>query len=248
MMGKSPLTSYEKYLKWNGGTKRSRIDTITPHCVVGQHTVEQIWSDLNSGKASATYGIGKDGKIGCYLDESVRAWTSSSSSNDDRAVTIECASDTSHPYTFRDAVYNSLVDLCTDICRRHGKNRLLWLGSKEKTLAYQPAYNEMVLTVHRWFKNKACPGQWLMDRMPKLAAEVTHRLEGIPVGVPYKVKVTITDLNIRAGAGTNTKIVKVCPPGIYTIVEEKQGKGSKTGWGRLKSGAGWISLDYAGRV
>lgn len=245
---KSKLIKYERYLKWNGGQKKARIDTITPHCVVGQHTVEQIWNDLNSNKASANYGIGKDGKIACYADESIRAWTSSSSSNDDRAITIECASDTKDPYTMRDSVYESLVDLCVDICKRYGKNRLLWLGSKEKTLKYQPAYNEMVLTVHRWFKNKPCPGQWLMDRMPKLAAEVTHRLEGYSPEAPYKVRVKITDLNIRAGAGTNTKVVKICPPGIYTITEEKQGKGSKTGWGKLKSGAGWVSLDYAERL
>lgn len=246
---KSSLISYERSLKWNGGKRGARIDTITPHCVVGQHTVEQIWSDLNGNRASANYGIGKDGKIGCYVDETIRAWTSSSTSNDDRAITIECASDTKHPYTMTDAVYDSLVNLCIDICKRYGKNKLLYLGSKDRTLKYQPAYNEMVVTLHKWFKpSKSCPGQWLSDRIPKLVAEVNQKLEGYSPDVPYRVKVAISDLNIRAGAGTNTKVQGICKPGIYTIVEEKQGKGSRTGWGKLKSGAGWVSLDYAHRV
>lgn len=65
---------------------------------------------------------------------------------------------------------------------------------------------------------------------------------------PFKVKVSITNLNIRAGAGTNYAKVKYCPVGIYTITEVKAGKGSVKGWGKLKSGAGWISLDFADRV
>ena len=65
---------------------------------------------------------------------------------------------------------------------------------------------------------------------------------------PFTVRVSITDLNIRTGAGTGYARVRYIPIGVYTIVEIKAGKGSKAGWGRLKSGAGWISLDYAQRV
>ena len=68
-------------------------------------------------------------------------------------------------------------------------------------------------------------------------------------GVPFKVKVSVPDLNIRTGAGTNfNKTGKCTGPGIFTIVETKDGSGSKSGWGLLKSGAGWISLDYCARV
>ena len=64
---------------------------------------------------------------------------------------------------------------------------------------------------------------------------------------PYMVKVTATNLNIRAGAGTNHPTKGFIKPGVYTIVEEATGKGA-TKWGKLKSGAGWISLDYAKRL
>ncbi len=66
---------------------------------------------------------------------------------------------------------------------------------------------------------------------------------------PFLVKVTAKDLRIRKGSGTDTKWTgKYVPPGVYTIVEVKDGKGSEAGWGRLKSGAGWIALDYCKRV
>ena len=68
-----------------------------------------------------------------------------------------------------------------------------------------------------------------------------------PSDVPYLVKVLIRDLNIRKGPGTNYDKVKFIPVGIYTIVEEADGKGA-TKWGRLKSGAGWISLDYVTKL
>ena len=64
---------------------------------------------------------------------------------------------------------------------------------------------------------------------------------------PYKVRITATDLNIRAGAGTNHPSKGYIKPGVYTIVEEATGKGA-TKWGKLKSGAGWISLDFAKRL
>lgn len=64
---------------------------------------------------------------------------------------------------------------------------------------------------------------------------------------PYRVRVTATDLNIRTGAGTNTPSKGFIKPGVYTIVEEKSGPGA-TVWGKLKSGAGWISLDFATRL
>ena len=75
-------------------------------------------------------------------------------------------------------VDNRLVELCIDICRRNGKTKLLWLGDKTKTLNYTPASDEMVLTVHRWFANKSCPGNWMYARMGDLASKVTAALGG----------------------------------------------------------------------
>ena len=113
-----------------------------------------------------------------YVEEKNRSWCSSSNENDQRAVTIECASDTTHPYAFKDVVYNKLIELCVDICKRNGKKKLLWLGDKTKTLNYNPAADEMVLTVHRWFANKSCPGDWMYSRMGDLASKVTAKLGG----------------------------------------------------------------------
>ena len=174
----SPLVSYTKLSPNHSGERTTKIDRITPHCVVGQCSVEtlgNIFADPERA-ASCNYGIGVDGRVGMYVPENFRSWCSSSNANDQRAVTIECASDNFHPYAMNSAVYKTLVDLCVDICKRNGKIKLLWFGDKEKTLSYKPAKNEMVLSVHRWFANKSCPGDWLYNRLGSLANVVTSRL------------------------------------------------------------------------
>jgi hypothetical protein len=138
-----------------------------------------LFADPNR-EASSNYGIDKDGRVGMYCPESNRSWCTSNRDNDQRAITVECASDTKHPYTMYDAVYATLVELCTDVCRRNGKTKLLWFGDKEKSLAYEPAADEMLITVHRWFANKSCPGDWLYSRLGDLATKVTAALGTIP--------------------------------------------------------------------
>ena len=177
-MSNSSLVSYTKISPNKTVGRNHKIDTITPHCVVGQLSVETIGNVFtpSSAQASSNYGIGSDGRIGMYVEEKDRSWCSSNSANDNRAVTIECASDTSHPYTINDKVYKSLIDICVDICKRNGKNKLLWLGDKTETLAYTPKSNEMLITVHRWFANKACPGDYIYDRLGAIATEVNKIL------------------------------------------------------------------------
>ena len=179
----SPLVSYTKLSPCNSGQRTMKIDRITPHCIVGQLSAETIGAcfDHASVQASCNYGIAVDGRVALIVPENVRSWCSSSSANDQRAVTIECASDKTAPWAFRDNVYQRLIELCVDICKRNGKNKLLWLADKQKTLAYQPAADEMVLTVHRWFANKACPGDWLYERLGDLAEKVTKALGGSSV-------------------------------------------------------------------
>mgnify|MGYP002768973498 CR=1 FL=1 len=176
----NPLVSYTKLSPNHSGQRTHAIDRITPHCVVGQCSVETLGNIFapTSRQASCQYGIGVDGRVGMYVEEKNRSWCSSSNANDQRAITIECASDSTHPYAFKDVVYGKLVELCADICKRNGKRKLLWLGDKDKTLNYSPKSDEMVLTVHRWFDNKSCPGDWLYNRLGNLAAEVTKRLAG----------------------------------------------------------------------
>lgn len=182
-MSNSKLVSYTRLSPNHSGLRTHAIDRITPHCVVGQCSVETIGNIFapTSREASSNYGIGVDGRVGMYVEEKNRSWCSSSNANDQRAVTIECASDTYEPYAMNSKVYDTLVNLCTDICRRNGKTKLLWLGDKNRTLNYSPKPNEMVLTVHRWFANKSCPGNWLYARLGDLANKVTANLHGTPV-------------------------------------------------------------------
>lgn len=170
-----------KYLSPNhSGQRTHSIDRITPHCVVGQLTGAGIGGCFKSTarQASCNYGIGTGGDIVLIVEEKNRSWCSSSAANDQRAITIECASNTTNPYAMNGSVWNSLINLCVDICKRNGKTKLLWLGNKVQSLNYSPKSNEMVLTVHRWFANKSCPGDWLYTRLGSLALEVTKRLGG----------------------------------------------------------------------
>ena len=161
------------------------------------------------------------------------------------------------------AAYAALLDLVTDICKRNGIKKLVWSTNKNDRVNHRNGCN---MTVHRDFANKACPGEYLYSRHGEIAAEVNRRLQGAsngggvvvtppaaekPTGgttgatvTPYLVRVKITNLNIRKGPGTNYGATGYIQPGIYTIVAESTGKGAAK-WGKLKSGAGWISLDYA---
>ena len=127
-MSNSSLVCYTKLSPNHSGKRTHSIDRITPHCVVGQLSCESICACFPEGRgASCNYGIGSDGRISLCVDEGNRSWCSSSNANDQRAVTIECASDKTAPYAMNDAVYESLVNLCTDICKRNGKNKLCLL-------------------------------------------------------------------------------------------------------------------------
>lgn len=435
-MSNSGLVSYTFISPCRSVPRERRIDTITIHCVVGQLSVEGICGCFRNSAvgASCNYAIGADGRIGLCVEEKDRSWCSSSAENDSRAITIECASDRTHPYAINDKVYKSLVNLCADICQRNNIKKLMWKA--DKSLIGQVDRQNM--TVHRWFANKACPGDYIYNRLGRIAIEVNAKLgavasknntkgltkimgtsvatakqmkkyikaknpsvpqsvldmvplylsegkaEGVrgdiafaqscletgnftfsgsavtlgqnnfagigvtqngmkgnswatpqlgiraqiqhlkayaskkelkntcvdprfqyvsrgcakyveylgikenPKGagwasgagyggkilailkdiigtakapgaesstmaskdnVPYQVKVTATDLNIRTGPGTNyAKTGNFTGKGIFTIIEEKAGAGSSKGWGRLKSEAGWISLDHAVKV
>lgn len=176
-MSTSKLVSYTGLSPNHSGRRTHAIDRITPHAVVGQLSVERICGCF-AGKdrqASCNYAIGADGRIGLCVDEDNRSWCSSSRDNDQRAVTIECASDLTDPYAMKPEVYAALVNLCADICRRNGKKRLVWIAERDKALKYEVKEEEMLLTVHRWFARKSCPGNWLMERLGSLADEVNHQ-------------------------------------------------------------------------
>ena len=179
-MSNSPLSTYTKISPNRNSPRNHVIDRVTIHCYVGQVTAKQGCDYLAKANVSASsnYVVGKDGSIGTSVDEADRSWCSSSRENDNRSVTIEVASDKTAPYAVTEPAYAALLDLVTDICRRNGKTSLLWFGDKSKTLSYVPKPNEMVMTVHRWFANKSCPGEYLYSRHGEIADEVNRRLNG----------------------------------------------------------------------
>lgn len=212
----SSMVAYTRLSPNHSGQRTHSIDRITPHCVVGQLSAESICGCFTSPsrQASCNYGIGTDGKVSLCVEEKNRSWCSSSNANDQRAVTIECASDKTEPHAMNSKVYDSLVKLCTDICRRNGKKKLLWLGDRNKTLNYTPKSDEMVLTVHRWFANKSCPGDWLYARLGDLAAKVTAALgsssEPKPASQLYRVRKTWADSKSQKGAFSVLANAKKC--------------------------------------
>lgn len=213
----SSMVAYIRLSPNHSGQRTHSIDRITPHCVVGQLSAESICGCFTSPsrQASCNYGIGTDGKVSLCVEEKNRSWCSSSNANDQRAVTIECASDKMEPYAMNSRVYDSLIKLCTDICKRNGKKKLLWLGDRNKTLNYTPKSDEMVLTVHRWFANKSCPGGWLYARLGDLAAKVTAAL-GTGASADkaasqlYRVRKTWSDSKSQKGAFSVLANAKKC--------------------------------------
>ena len=204
----SPLVAFTLLSPNHSGQRTKRIDRISPHCVVGQCSAEGLgdWFHRPSTQASSNYGIDKDGRVGMYVEEKNRSWCTSSNENDQRAVTIECASGKVEPYAMNEVVYDRLIDLCVDICQRNGKKKLLWFGDKDKSLSYQPKEDEMLITVHRWFANKSCPGNWLYARLGDLAAKVTARLSGgeaeaIPSGMQAREFVSLSEEQVITKVG-----------------------------------------------
>lgn len=304
----SKLVNYTRISPNRSVNRNHTIDTVSIHCVVGQCSVETLGSIFasTSKEASSNYGIGYDGRVGLYVEEKDRSWCTSSASNDNRAITIEVASDTYHPYRVKDVAYKSLIKLLVDICKRNGIKKLVWSTNKSERMNHLNGCN---MTVHRDYANKSCPGDYLYNLHGQIAKEVNAQL-GLGSSKPatskktlyrvrkswkdaksqkgafndlsnakkcadknigysvfdengkavytskaanstgsFKVQISISDLNIRKGPGTNYATTgKFTGKGIFTIVETKQGTGSAKGWGKLKSGAGWISLDYATRI
>lgn len=249
----SALVSVVNWTEKNYGKRPGKITGVTIHHMAGDMTIESCMNyHKTCGKSvSANYYIGSDGRIGQAVSESKGAWTSSNKANDMAKVTIEvanCTTDSS--WRISDAAYNSLVALVADICRRNGIAAVDYTGNKSG-----------VITEHRMFASTLCPGPTihgyltsgkLVDAVNKAlgsegGTQATSSTATVTPGNSYKVRVKIKDLNIRAGAGTNFAKVGKCPVGTYTIVEEASGTGASR-WGKLKSGQGWISLDYAERI
>lgn len=214
-MSNSPLVDYTRISPNKNSPRNHKIDTITIHCVVGQCTVETLGNIFapTSRQASSNYGVGTDGKIGMYVEEKDRSWCSSDAANDNRAVTIEVASGTKHPYAVNDRAFAALLDLVTDICKRNGIKKLVWSTKKADRVNHKNGCN---MTVHRDYANKSCPGDYLYNRHGEIAAEVNRRLgvadtapdAGAAQGVTvYTVKKGDTLSQIAAKYGTTYQAI-----------------------------------------
>ena len=216
----SPLVSYTKISPNRTSPRNHVIDTITIHCVVGQCSVETLGDIFakESRQASSNYGIGSDGRIGMYVEEKDRSWCSSSASNDHRAITIEVASDTTHPYAVNEKAYASLINLLIDICKRNNIKQLLWKGDK----ALIGQVDKQNMTAHRWFANTACPGDYLYNKFGEIAAEVNKRLNAIEkpsTGVMYRVQTGAFSNKIYA----DELLAKVKKAGFDTYMVQSNG-------------------------
>jgi len=167
----SPLVVFTRISPHRNSPRNQRITKITPHHTAGVISIENLgnWFAQASTRASSNYGIGNDGRVGMYVVERDRAWTSSSAANDNRAVTIEVSnSATGGQWPVSNRAFEVLLDLCEDICRRNGMAELVYDGTPNGSLTY-----------HRMFTNTICPGPFLLERMPLIAREVTRRLNNV---------------------------------------------------------------------
>lgn len=196
-MSNSSLVNYTRISPNRSSPRNQPISKITVHHMAGNLSVETCGSVFapSSRQASSNYGIGSDGRVGMYVEEKDRSWASSSSWNDNRAVTIEVANDQiGGNWHVSDAAWNKLVELCVDICRRNGMKSLVWTGGTDGSL-----------TCHYMYAATSCPGPYLKSRMAELAQTVTARLGGASApatsGGSSAPSGSVTDLANRVIAG-----------------------------------------------
>jgi hypothetical protein len=204
-MSNSPLVDYTK-ISPNSSARTASISKITIHHMAGNLSVESCANVFQntSRQASSNYGVGTDGRVGLYVDESRRAWTSSNRDNDNVAVTIEVANDGGSPdWHISDKALAKTIDLCEDICRRNGIKKLNFTGDRAGNL-----------TMHKYFANTQCPGPYLESKFQYIADEVNDRLGENPASVPSSEKAPVTSISglpmLRKGSkGASVKALQI---------------------------------------
>lgn len=178
-MANSSLANYTKLSPNCNKPRNNTIKKITIHMVAGNATIEDL-GDMFANpnrNASSNYGIGSDGRVGLYVNESDRSWCSGSRENDHQAITIEVANDGGAPeWHVSDKAMAKLIDLCVDICQRNNIKKLNFTGDKNGNL-----------TMHKYFEDTSCPGPYLESKFSYIAKQVNIRL-GVenPDGQIYK--------------------------------------------------------------
>lgn len=196
-MSNSTLVNYTK-ISPHREPRNHKIDKITIHHMAGNLSVETCGNVFQGKrKASSNYGVGSDGRVGMYVEETDRAMTSSNAANDNRAVTIEVANDGGAPdWHVSDKALEKTIELCVDICRRNDIPRLNFTGDKSGNL-----------TMHKYFTATACPGPYLGGKFPYIAEEVNKRLAALEAPETpeaaedlYRVRKTWEDSKSQVGA------------------------------------------------
>lgn len=173
-MAKSNLTDVTILNNHYSSRNGNKIDKITIHHMAGNLSVETCGKVFQNREASSNYGIGSDGRVGCYVLEENRAWCSANASNDRRAINIEVANDViGGDWHVSDLALSKLIDLCVDICQRYNISRLNYTGDANGNL-----------TRHNMFMATTCPGPYLQSKFPYIADEVNKRLGPVPPTPP----------------------------------------------------------------
>lgn len=199
-MSNSTLVDFTMISPNSTNPRKDKIRKITIHHMAGNLTVEQCGNGFASKarQASTNYGIGSDGRVGLYVEEKNRSWASSSPPNDNQAVTIEVANDVvGGNWHVSDKALAKTIELCTDICRRNGIEKLIFTGDKNGNL-----------TMHKYFAATACPGPYLESKFSYIADEVNKRLAG---GIKRELEnaADIVDALAKRGIMTNSALWQV---------------------------------------
>lgn len=175
----SSLVSYTRLSPNYNKRTQSKITKITIHHMAGNLSVEQCGSVFAkaSRQASSNYGIGTDGRIALYVEEKNRAWTSGSSWNDQRAVTIEVANTSAgvknKTWEISDKAYASLIKLCIDICKRNSIKSVNFTGDKNG-----------VMTWHCMYQATQCPGHYIKSIFGQIVSDINKGIGATPAPTP----------------------------------------------------------------
>lgn len=214
-MSNSALVNYTKISPNSSNPRKDTIKKITIHHMAGNLTVETCGNVFapTSRQASSNYGIGTDGRVGMYVEEKNRAWTSSSAANDNQAVTIEVANDQiGGDWHVSDKALAKLIDLCVDICQRNGIEKLNYTGDANGNL-----------TRHNMFTSTSCPGPYLQSKFPYIAEEVNKRLNAGKEPAPAQPGGTLYYVQTGAfgnKANADTQLAKVKAAGFEAIMKQ----------------------------
>lgn len=180
-MSNSKLVVYTKLSPHCTKPRQGTIKGISIHTMAGPGSVEGCGQVFQTSEASSHYGVGPDGRIGQYVLEENRAWCCSHKV-DHEVVTIEVSSIQSYqePYECTEAAFESLIDLCVDICQRNGIKELIWKEGKQYCPAFTGNWAVCNMVPHRYTTNKgkSCPGNYLFGKYGEIAERVNARLKG----------------------------------------------------------------------